>query len=204
VSKVPVKYSSYRRRNAQVLESTKKLVVTMFLSSSVCDAAIKSVLDFDFEEPGPEATMLDRSNEVFAELVLESKSTKKGYSVGESAFNAFAFLQGIPRLQDLTDADLAVGPNNEVVRAFRSFATYLMDTTNKEGKHFRPFSQVQYLSNVKNALAKKFPTADLLKADTVESQWYTALLHALTSRGRAEAIKGRISVIEHRVFDELF
>jgi hypothetical protein len=162
-------------------------------TAAACDAAIQNVLDADFEERDAENTELDGSNEVFAELyaelVLEAPSTRKGYSIGESAFDAFAKLQKIKILSDLTEDDLKVGPDNKVVKAFRSFATYLMDKTKKDGTHFRPFSQVQYLSNVKNVLAKKFPKAVLLKVDNEESKWYTELLCGLKLRGRAAAIK---------------
>jgi hypothetical protein len=158
-------------------------------TAAACDAAVRNVLDADFEEREPENTELDDSNEVFAELVLEAKSTRKGYSIGTAAFDAFAKLQGIKPLSELTEDDLQVDPENKVMKAFGSFATYLMSKTKKDGTHFRPFSQVQYLSNVKNVLAKKFPRAVLLKVDHVESQWYNTLLYGLKLRGRAAAIK---------------
>jgi hypothetical protein len=158
-------------------------------TAAVSDAVIQNALDADFEERDAENTELDDSNEVFAELVLEAKSTTKGYSIGAAAFDAFAKLQGIKPLSELTEDDLKVGPDNKVMKAFKSFATYLMGKTKKDGTHFRPFSQVQYLSNVKNVLAKKFPKAELLKVDHDESKWYTQLLHGLKLRGRAEAIK---------------
>jgi hypothetical protein len=47
-------------------------------TAAACDAAVRNVLDADFEEREPENTELDDSNEVFAELVLEAKSTRKG------------------------------------------------------------------------------------------------------------------------------
>jgi hypothetical protein len=164
----------------------------MFISAATVDAIIQNATDSDFdEERDPENTELeeDDDNEVFAELVRESKSTRAGYSVGEAAYNGFAKLQRIPLLADITLADLKPGADNKIVKAFNSFATYLMTKKMKNGKHFRPFCQVQYLSNVKNLLAKKFPRAVLLKKNHDECLWYTDLMFALKLRGRAAAIK---------------
>jgi len=103
----------------------------------------------------------------FEELELISRSTKRGYSVGQAAFDTFAELQGIPKLDDFKKEDTEDATGNAkgdtIVKSFRQFATFLIHHKKRDGSHYKPDTQTQYLSNAKNFLVKKFPDATLLK-----------------------------------------
>lgn len=136
----------------------------------------------------PAVSDLNGRNE-FEELQVESQRTKDGYSTGEVVYNAFAALQGIPLLGTTTLDD-----PEQVKTNFRSFASFLIGHKMKNGRHYAPDTQCQYLSNAKNALAKStlvkgHKNANMFKKDHEEFEWFTDLLSGLKSRGRAEAIR---------------
>jgi len=70
-----------------------------------------------------------------------------------------------------TENDL--NPEN-TQRTFAQFCSFLFEKKDANCAHYKPGTQVQYLSNVKSFLAKKFRTIAAFK----ELQWYEELAAA--------------------------
>ena len=126
---------------------------------------------------------------------ITSKRTDSGYAVGVNVFDAFAGLEeGMKKLSEFTVSDLKDNDGEYVKKAFYKFASFLLHHKKKGGKNYKPDTQTQYLSNVKNVIVKRFPKEPVLKPNYDEAMWYHDLLAGLRVRGRAEAIKRGDSV----------
>jgi hypothetical protein len=119
----------------------------------------------------------------FGPIDMKAKKTKEGYATAKAAFNTFATLQGVKRLEEITIEDFATESGCQHVKdLFSAFADFLLKHTNAPKgslveKHFRPDVQTGYLGNIKNYIKKKFPNVAMMKEkDDEEFEWYKDII----------------------------
>jgi hypothetical protein len=117
------------------------------------------------------------SEEHFQPLDGKAAKTRVGYNAGRSAYLLFCKKQGDEKpLDEITEDDLTQNDGAKVKESFSKFANFLLMNKPENKNHYKPDTQIQYLSNAKNYLADKYKNLELLKEGNDKNEWYIELL----------------------------
>ena len=123
--------------------------------------------------------MVKFPNSALNQLDGRATATHKGHKAGREQWIMFADSQmkaGVVHkyLDQFTVDDFKDG-GKTVRNSFGCFAQFLTKAMSDKNKHFKPDTQIQYLSSAKTYLATRFKDIKLLKDKETESDWYTEL-----------------------------
>lgn len=127
------------------------------------------------------------------EPLVGADRTKQNHVQGESLYDQFAEGHKTKKIHEVTMEDLTKDGGQFVKNNMAIYATFLtkyMKTLKNGGKeHIKPGSQQQYLSNAKNAISKRHPTATIVMKRHPDAEWFNTLYNSLGIRATAEAAK---------------
>jgi hypothetical protein len=127
----------------------------------------------------------------FEAFEVRAESTTKGYDLGVQLFNIFVAVQpGARAIAEYKQGDFNDPVNVTMFkRDLSCFVSFLSTRKTKNGTHYKPGTQVQYLSNVKSKMASMFPDQAWLQHGHPDSAWFAHLYYGLKRRSKAAAIK---------------
>jgi hypothetical protein len=126
-------------------------------------------------------------------LERNSTKTKQNHGQGETLYDVFAVEQNVKKVADITWNDVTEHDGEYIKKVFDCYASFLLQyktpVNGGGGKHLKPGTQTQYLSNAKNAIASKHKKATVLQKNHQDSKWFSQLYDDLYVRACAYAMK---------------